>query len=525
MSEHDFSEISPVFFLQTFILELMHACEQQGGDHCEQLIEQIAKSAGSYFEQTYRDEFDKQGNLDREAYVDLILSLKNRIGGNFSLSSTGPDSITVVNSRCPFGEGVTNFPELCRMTSSVFGGIAARNFGYAKVEIKQSIARKHGGCEVCIHTDRNSAEGKPGLEYFRQSDRQDKLEMAELHSRIEERMRNVWWNKPKHHATKPPPAIIAKSAQMQKVLQKIEIVAPTEATVLINGETGVGKELVARAIHAMSHRGNRPFVAINCGAIPESLIESALFGHEKGAFTGAIEVHQGFFERAEGGTLFLDEVDSLSPEAQTRLLRVLQEHEMERVGGKHTLNVNVRIISACNRNLEHSVEQGQFRQDLFYRLNVVRLWIPPLRQRPEDLPQLVQLILKRLNDKYSKNVESVSRSVMDQIRAYNWPGNVRELENMLERSVLFCKNKELSHLEMDGKPQTPNYSGDWPKFRQQILLEAERTFLNRALRTHRGDIKQVAEEMGISTRAVYSKLKKNGIDTSQYRSRSLDGDE
>lgn len=518
MSEHDFSQISPVFFLQTFILELMHACEQEGGDHCEQLIERIAKSAGKYFEQTFRDEFDKRGNLNRENYIDLILSLKNRIGGNFSLASSNNDTITVVNSRCPFGEGVTNFPELCRMTSSVFGGIAARNFGYAKVEIKRSIARKHGGCEVCIHTDQNTAKGKSGLEYFFQDDRQDKLEMAELHSRIEERMRTIWWSKPKHEFSKPLPAIVAKSPEMQHVLQKIEIVAPTNATVLINGETGVGKELVARAIHAMSQRSSRPFVAINCGAIPENLIESVLFGHEKGAFTGAVEVHQGFFERAEGGTLFLDEVDTLSLEAQTRLLRVLQENEMERVGGKHTLSVDVRIISASNRNLDGPIEDGQFRQDLYYRLNVVRLWIPPLRQRPEDLPHLVQLILHRLNNKYPKSVLSVSRGVMEQIRAYSWPGNVRELENTLERSVLFCTGKELSHLDLDGKPALPEINSSWPEFKRQILAEAEITYLSKALRTNRGDVKKVAEEMGISTRAVYGKLKKNKIDLGKFRS-------
>lgn len=517
MNKHDFSQISPVFFLQTFILELMHACEQEGGDYCESLIERIAKSAGRYFEQTYRDEFSKQGDLDAESYIDLILGLKNRIGGNFSLASSDSNTITVVNSRCPFGEGVTNYPELCRMTSSVFGGIAARNFGYAKVEIKQSIARKNGGCEVCIHTNRDIAEGKQGLEYRREDCREDKLEMAALHSRIEERMRNVWWNKPKQHPTKPPPAIIAKSPAMQQVLQKVEIVAPTQATVLINGETGVGKELIARAIHAMSNRGHRPFVAINCGAIPENLIESALFGHEKGAFTGAIEVHQGFFERAEGGTLFLDEVDTLSLEAQTRLLRVLQESEMERVGGKHTLGVDVRIISACNRQLEQSVEEGLFRQDLFYRLNVVRLWIPPLTQRPEDLPHLVQLILKRLNDRYAKNVETVSRAVMDQIRAYHWPGNVRELENTLERSALFCKGSELTHLDLDGKQKTPSPCGDWTEFKQHILAEAERTFLSQVLQTHKGDIKQVAAEMGITTRAVYGKLKKYHLDAGRFR--------
>lgn len=516
MNEHSFSQISPVFFLQTFILELMHACEQEGGAYCESLIERIAKSAGLYFEQTYREEYQRPGELNTEDYIDLILALKNRIGGNFSLASVEASTITVVNSRCPFGDGVTNFPELCRMTSSVFGGIAARNFGYAKVEIRQSIAKQNSGCEVCIHTDSQAAADKPGLEYRREEQNEQKQEMADLHSRIEERMRNIWWSLPKQHAAKPAPAIVAKSPAMHKVLQQIEVVAPSKATVLINGETGVGKELIARAIHAMSERGHKPFVAINCGAIPESLIESALFGHEKGAFTGAIEVHQGFFERAEGGTLFLDEVDALSPAAQTRLLRVIQEGEMERVGGKHTLHVDVRIVSASNRSLEAHIQQGLFRQDLYYRLNVVRLWIPPLVQRPEDLPHLVQLMLKRLNEKYGKNVQSVSREVMGQIRAYPWPGNVRELENTLERSVLFCKGSELTRLELD-QPAVAAVGTDWNDRKQNLLQDAEQAFLQQALRRHRGNVKQVAESMGITPRAVYAKLKKLGINPGQFR--------
>ena len=516
MNGHDFSQITPVFFLQTFILELMHAAEQKGGDYCESLIEHIAKSAGLYFEQTYRDDYRLAGDLDKERYIDLILTLKNHIGGNFSLASVDANTVTVVNSRCPFGERVTNFPELCRMTSSVFGGIAARNLGYAKVEIRQSIAKQNGRCEVCIHTDRDYAAGKPGLEYRRDDHQDDKIEMDELHSRIEERMRNVWWTQAKQQSAKPAPAIIAKSPAMQKVLQQVEVVAPTRATVLINGETGVGKELIARAIHAMSERGRRPFIAINCGAIPENLIESVLFGHEKGAFTGAIEVHQGVFERAEGGSLFLDEVDTLSAAAQIRLLRVLQEGEMERVGGKHTLSVDVRIISATNRSLEQHVEQGLFRQDLFYRLNVVRLWIPPLAKRPEDLPHLVQLILKRLNEKYGKSVQTVSREIMTQIRAYPWPGNVRELENMLERAVLFCKESELTQLELDLKPSS-QAGEDWNCYKQQILNDAEQTFLKQVLQTYRGDVKQVAEAMSLTTRAVYGKMQKYGISASQFK--------
>jgi len=516
MSGNDFSQITPAFFLQTFILELMHAAEQLGGEYCESLIEHIAKSAGLYFEQTYRDDHQLGAALDHDQYIDLILALKNHIGGHFSLASITAETITVINSRCPFGERVINFPELCRMTSSVFGGIAARNFGYAKVEIRQAIARRHGGCEVCIHTNREQAADKPGLEYKRSAQRQDKTEIAELHSRIEQQMRKVWWTKAKQQNAKPAPAIVAKSPAMQQVLQQIEVVAPTRATVLINGETGVGKELVARAIHAMSAREHQPFVAINCGAIPENLIESVLFGHEKGAFTGAVEVHQGVFERAEGGTLFLDEVDTLSAAAQIRLLRVLQESEMERVGGKHTLSVDVRIVSATNRNLEQRVEQGLFRMDLFYRLNVVRLWIPPLAQRPEDLPHLVQLILKRLNEKYDKQVQTVSREVMERIRAYPWPGNIRELENILERAVLFCAGSELQQLPLDLKPAQSELT-DWAAGKRQLVDAAEQDFLVGQLQSCHGNVKQVAAAMGVSARAVYAKLKKFGLNPATFK--------
>jgi two-component system response regulator HydG len=286
--------------------------------------------------------------------------------------------------------------------------------------------------------------------------------------------------------------------------------------VLIQGQTGVGKELIARAIHAMSERCQKPFIPINCGAIPESLIESALFGHEKGAFTGAIEVHQGYFERAEGGTLFLDEVDSLSPAAQTRLLRVIQEGELERVGGKQTLTVDLRIISATNQNLENLVQQGLFRNDLYYRINVVRLNIPPLAERPEDLPYLVQLIIQRLNKKYNKTVESVSREVMQKIRSYPWPGNVRELENILERSILFAQGKEMTELDLELPSNTKSLE-QWKDTKEQAITFVEQAFLENVLKRHHGDIKKIAKNMGITTRAVYGKLKKYGIKLNDYR--------
>ncbi len=519
MTELSLSDLSPNIFLQTFVLELMHASEQLGQEQSQQLIEQIAKTAGCFFEEVYRSEKGNKNNaLDIENYIELILGLKNNIGGNFSLISSNQDCITVSNTSCPFGEKVANFPELCRMTSSVFGGIAARNFGYAKVEIAKSIAKHDGCCEVYIHMNATAAKSKEGIEY--QADikiHSDKKDFDELHSRIEQSMLKIWRKQSKQQLKKnQPPLIIANSEAMKKVLQSIEVIAPTSATVLIEGQTGVGKELVARAIHAMSERSGKPFIPINCGAIPESLIESVLFGHEKGAFTGAVEVHQGFFERAGGGSLFLDEVDSLSPAAQTRLLRVIQEGELERIGGRQSIQVDLRIISATNVHLQDKVEQGLFRKDLYYRVNVVKLEIPSLQERPSDLPALVKLILQRMSQKHNKKVDTVSREVMQQIRAYNWPGNVRELENILERSLLFTKGQEITELLLESDSPKAELSS-WKHLKAKAIDGVEQAFLKEALQQHQGNISAVASCMELSTRAVYNKLNKYQINPDKYR--------
>ncbi len=519
MNDTSLSDLTPVFFLQTFILELMHASEQAGQKQSQQLIEHIARTAGCFFEELYRSETgNKDQKLNIERYIELILGLKNNIGGNFSLSSSNQDCIRVSNSRCPFGEKVANFPALCGMTSSVFGGIAARNFGYAKVEIAKSIARHDGCCEVYIHLNPQIASNSPGIEYRDNWNKtQNKADFEALHSRIEQSMLKIWHKESRKPVKKyQPPVIIADSTEMKKVLQSIEVIAPTSATVLIQGQTGVGKELVARAIHAMSERCNQPFVPINCGAIPESLIESALFGHEKGAFTGAIEVHQGFFERAEGGTLFLDEVDSLSAAAQTRLLRVIQEGELERVGGKQTIQVDLRIISATNVHLQQKVKQGEFRNDLYYRINVVGLEIPALLERSEDLPGLVQLILQRMSKRHNRVVDTVSRDVMQKIRAYHWPGNVRELENTLERSLLFTKGSEITDLKLDVREPLTE-TGDWRQQKEQAIASVEKSFLKASLQHFQGDVKKTSSAMEITTRAVYNKLKKYQINPDDYR--------
>jgi formate hydrogenlyase transcriptional activator len=238
--------------------------------------------------------------------------------------------------------------------------------------------------------------------------------------------------------------IVGTSPALQSVLSRVAKVAPTDSTVLITGETGTGKELIARAIHKRSHRSSRAFVTANCAAIPRDLIASELFGHEKGAFTGALQRRLGRFELAEGGTIFLDEVGELPAETQIALLRVLQEREFESVGGNEPISADVRVIAATNRDLEAAIAAGTFREDLFYRLNVFPIEIPPLRERKEDIPMLVEYFIHRYAKKAGKKIRSVEKSTLELLQAYHWPGNIRELQNVIERSVIVCDTENLS---------------------------------------------------------------------------------
>ena len=238
--------------------------------------------------------------------------------------------------------------------------------------------------------------------------------------------------------------IVGTSPALQTVLSRVAKVAPTDSTVLVTGETGTGKELVARAIHKGSHRSSRAFVSVNCAAIPRDLIASELFGHEKGAFTGAIQRRVGRFEMADGGTIFLDEVGELSPDTQVALLRVLQEREFERVGGGQPIRVDVRVIAATNRDLEATIAAGSFRSDLFYRLNVFPIAIPPLRERREDIPILVEYFIARYARNAGRKIRTVEKKTMELLRSYSWPGNIRELQNVIERSIIVCDGETLS---------------------------------------------------------------------------------
>jgi two-component system, NtrC family, response regulator len=254
--------------------------------------------------------------------------------------------------------------------------------------------------------------------------------------------------------------IIGKSAQMQRIFELIEKVAPTKATVLITGDSGTGKELIARAIHYNSPRKDQPFISVNCGALPETLLESELFGHEKGAFSGAISQRKGRFELAHEGTLFLDEISEMSPPLQVKLLRILQEMEFERVGGSHTLKVDVRVVAASNRNLKEEASNGRFRSDLYYRLNVVHVYLPPLRERTDDLLLLVNHFVAKYAKDNHQELISISSGAMERILDYHWPGNVRELENVIERAIILSDRHEI--LVKDLPPEVREPSAEVP---------------------------------------------------------------
>jgi formate hydrogenlyase transcriptional activator len=318
--------------------------------------------------------------------------------------------------------------------------------------------------------------------------------------------------------------IVGASPALKNVLSRISKVAPTDSTVLITGETGTGKELVARAIHRRSNRASRPFVSVNCAAIPRDLIASELFGHEKGAFTGATQQRLGRFELANGGTIFLDEVGELPAETQVALLRVLQEHEFERVGGSRRIRADVRVIAATNRDLQAAISAGSFRSDLFYRLNVFPIEMPSLRERRTDIPLLVEYFIDRFARKAGKNIRRVNKKTLELLQLYPWPGNIRELQNVIERSVILCET-EIFSIEENWLPQSPPLT---PESKQQVelprRLEAqEKNMIEEALKASRGRVfgpTGAAAKLGIPRSTLESKIKSLKIDRNRFRTLS-----
>lgn len=343
---------------------------------------------------------------------------------------------------------------------------------------------------------------------LRQSAQERIATLRKENERLQEQIRNHF----------KPTNMVGSSGVMQSVYNHIEQVATSNTTVLIRGESGVGKELVAHALHKGSPRSLRAFVKVNCAALPDSIIESELFGHEKGAFTGAIAMRKGRFEIADGGTLFLDEIGDLSPTTQVKLLRVLQEREFERVGGQTTLRCDVRLITATSRDLEKLIEEGRFRADLYYRLNVFPIYVPALRERKSDMLQLADYFVEKYSKASQKKIHRISTAAIDLMMRYHWPGNVRELENCVERAVLLCRGDAIQAHHL---PPTLQASDQIDKpassYLDSALAALEHEMIVDALKNTGGNMARAAQLLGISERIIGLRIRKYNIDTKRFR--------
>jgi DNA-binding NtrC family response regulator len=319
--------------------------------------------------------------------------------------------------------------------------------------------------------------------------------------------------------------IIGKNFQMQEIYKIVESLSTIDSTVLIMGETGTGKGLLAHTIHFNSVRKEQPFVTVDCGSVPETLLESELFGHEKGAFTGAFKRRIGKFEQADRGTIFLDEIGDISPNMQQRLLRVLQERQIERVGGEKSTSVDVRVIAATNKDLRKLVDEGKFREDLFYRLNIIPIHLPPLRNRLDDLPHLVSYFLKKYREKLKKDVRTISQEALNTMLSYHWPGNIREVENLIERAIIMTPGKEIKKLDIPGERRNKGiYSFgkidvNLPikKVKEQVIDQLEQKYLTELLQAKHGNINAVARSAQVDNKTLYEKMKRHGLRKEDFK--------
>ena len=316
--------------------------------------------------------------------------------------------------------------------------------------------------------------------------------------------------------------ILSKSPKMLKVFELIRSLAETDSGVMITGETGTGKELVARAIHNLSRRKNRQFVAINCGAFPDTLLESELFGYEKGAFTGAVQSRGGKIELADGGTLFLDEIEAMAAPMQVKLLRVLQEREVERLGGNRKVRIDMRVIAATNVDLSLCLARGTLREDFYYRINVIPIQLPPLRERLEDLPLLIEHILSRHPVAMERNIRQVAPKVLDQMLTYHWPGNIRELENILERAIVKSRGDVIENVDLPAPPQRIVdlwYAGNGAReiSLKQWLSNSEKDYLRSLLIKYKGSISSTAKEAKVDNKTLYRKMRRHGLHKESFK--------
>jgi len=516
--------------IHSHLKEAMTASKQGSLEADSPRIDEMGYGAARFLEAVQKSAVAVDHTLALPEYGKLVSQIISQVNGTAvpaSLVQVERDGLQLTMPHCPFTDWSEHSQHVCHFVFSIAGHIAARRFGYAKVCFKTCTKSQDGACDVSICTDVKRAGQSGGYEYWSRrksaTQRAAGAEVWLLEARAEAAVKELELPTETVSLGESDLTMVVRSRAMHRVLRAIKTIAPSSATVLISGETGVGKELVARAVHALSNRSDRPFIAMNCGAIPETLIESTFFGHERGAFTGAHQACPGVFERAQDGTLFLDEIDSLSPAGQLRLLRVLQEGDYTKVGGRETLRARARIVTATNRELEEAIRQGVFRQDLFYRFNVMPLPIPPLRERLEDIPALVEHILTKLNRRHDKPITSVPGEVMHQLVHHDWPGNVRELENVLERSFLFCIGSELelimqpldftdSEVASTFEPNKP-----WRQHRKDAIANMEKKYLKAALSRFDGNVCMVAALMELTKRAVYMKLRDYHIDPGAYK--------
>jgi DNA-binding NtrC family response regulator len=402
-------------------------------------------------------------------------------------ASSGEFDLVLLDVRIPEKDGMEVLREIRREDP---GAVVMIVTGYATLEMAVE-AMRHGAFDYI---------SKP----FKKDELVVKVRRALEHEQLREENRKL------HEELRARfkfEGIVGTSPKMQEVLRVAAAVAPTDATVLIYGETGTGKEILARSIHYQSPRAHGPFVAINCGAIPETLLETELFGHEKGAFTSAVGSRVGKFEAADGGTIFLDEVGDMSPAMQVKLLRVLQERTFERVGSNKPVRVDVRVIAATNKDLRQAIRDGRFREDLFYRLSVVPIELPPLRERVEDIPLLAQHFLEKYRQKYGKAVTGFTPQAVRKMRRYSWPGNVRELEFAVERAVILSRTPEIwaEDLWLGGA------GGDAGEERLPSLADVERQHIVRVLQHTEWNLEEAAKVLGMSVAQLRRRLDQYGV--------------
>ena len=407
-----------------------------------------------------------------------------------SISTEGPPDLVLLDIAMPGRDGVEILVE-----------IAQRWPGLPVV-----MMSGHGTIESAVRTTRHGA-----YDFIEKPLSIDKVLLTIQHaleqSRLERENRNLRAQTLRAHE------ILGDSAAVRKLKEQIAVAAPTNGWVLITGENGTGKELVARQIHCQSRRANGPFVEVNCAAIPEELIESELFGYEKGAFTGAVARKRGRFELAHGGTLFLDEIADMSLMTQAKVLRILQERKFERVGGTETLEVDVRVIAATNKNLEQEIAEGRFREDLYYRLNVIPFHVPPLRERSEDVPILARAFVEEFCAESGVRPKELSEAAFERLRRHSWPGNVRELRNLMERVVILTPGTRIDAEDLPATLGTsPPGSGQSPATLEQARRAFERDFLRARLAEHGWNVSRTAEAIGIARESLSRKIRAHRLE-------------